>query len=119
MYVKHWNANNLTDPPSMDLLHKACLFDIDLTKDDEVNAMEFVWDKAAPAVLGCHSWGEATRHSTIMWGHKVAQSKGKQDQFTPAAMALIWIQCDNGYKKWRKMATHFRENPQCKYIDVD
>ena len=103
----------------MELLKKACLFDIDLSKEEEANALEYVWDKAAAAVLGCHSWGENTRKSTIMWGHTVAQSKGTQEQFTPAAMALVWIQCDNGYNKWRNMAKWYVENPNGKYIDVD
>ena len=54
-----------------------------------------------------------------MWGHTVAASKGLQEQFTPAAMALVWIQCDNGYHKWSNMAKWYVDNPEGKYIDVD
>ena len=113
VYLRAKKDDDLMDPPSLELIHKACLFDIDPAKQEEMGAMIFVWNCAAPAVLGCHSWGEKTHQSNIMWEHKVNHPWANQDQFTPQALALVYVQCVNGWEKWDLIAEHLKKNPKC------
>ena len=96
--------------PPLELMEKAMIFDISLQNPEEVAALVFFWDIAAPCILGTATWNVRVRRSQTMLETKNKLAT-EQDLFTPSSLAFIYLAYENCCDKWMETSKWMKDNP--------